>query len=207
MKAVEKGKYLLQTDSQIFESLLDWLKSHEMMDIEKIHQKLKQKNIMDLNTLMTYLEGPECDPDLSVLAVVLLKRLKTMTHDRLESFTSSTQVGLYLIDRMRGFDQEQLFVLYVDMKNRIIAEKSIFKGTLNKAIVHPRDIFRWAVIYNCKGFFIAHNHPSGDATPSAHDIAFTNKLKQAAEFMEIDFLDHFIVSGEHYLSLRELQLV
>ena len=74
---------------------------------------------------------------------------------------------------------------------------------MNRSIAHPREIFRWAVIYGCSGIFIAHNHPSGKLTPSASDLELTESLRQAAKMMKIDFLDHFIVGEGQYLSLRE----
>ncbi len=95
----------------------------------------------------------------------------------------------------------------MDSKNKIIAEKLIFQGTVNRAVAHPRDIFRWAVIYNSTAFFVAHNHPSGDEQPSQHDLRFTKKLVEASKCMGIDFLDHFIVTDNTYLSFRETELL
>jgi DNA repair protein RadC len=74
---------------------------------------------------------------------------------------------------------------------------------LNKAIAHPRDIFRWAVIYNCAGMIVAHNHPSGHLAPSQQDLRLSQKLENLSQEMGISFWDHFIVSEQAYLSFRE----
>ena len=110
-------------------------------------------------------------------------------------------------DKLVGHKQEELWALYIDNASHIIAEKKLFQGTLNRSVAHPREIFRWAVIYGCSGIFIAHNHPSGKLMPSSSDFELTEDLCQVAKMMKIDFLDHFIVGQGHYLSMREEKLV
>ena len=126
---------------------------------------------------------------------------------RKQSLTSSVEVGNYLADKLVGHKQEELWALYIDNASHIIAEKKLFQGTLNRSVAHPREIFRWAVIYGCSGIFIAHNHPSGKLMPSSSDFELTEDLCQVAKMMKIDFLDHFIVGQGHYLSMREEKLV
>ena len=80
----------------------------------------------------------------------------------------------------------------------------IFIGGLNSAVAHPREIFREAVRYSAARVIIGHNHPSGNPEPSQADIDFTKRLMECGELMGIELLDHFIVGGEHFISLKEI---
>ena len=123
-----------------------------------------------------------------------------------EILTSSNEVGRYLANKMFGLKQEEFWAFYFDNGNRIIAEKRISVGTLDRSMAHPRDIFRWAVVFNSSAIIVAHNHPSGRLTPSSGDIRMTENLKQAAKLMKIDLLDHFVIGKGQYLSMRETEM-
>ncbi len=100
--------------------------------------------------------------------------------------------------------QEELICIYLDSKSNVIKHKKLFKGTTNFSIVHPREIFKWAVKYSCNSFIIAHNHPSGDVTPSQDDISITKQIKELSNIFSINFVDHLIVSNDIYVSLKML---
>lgn len=108
-------------------------------------------------------------------------------------FTSADLVYDYLAPDMRWKEQETVKVLLVDTKCRLIKDIDISIGTLNESIAHPRDILRPCVIHNAYGFILAHNHPSGDPSPSRADHETTRKIKEASELLSINFLDHMIV--------------
>ena len=100
---------------------------------------------------------------------------------------------------------EAMLAIYTDQRNRIVGTTIPYRGTINRAAAEPRGIMVPGLLMNAAGFILAHNHPSGDPTPSADDIAFTKRLAQAGEIVGVLLVDHLIVAGPHqWTSLREL---
>lgn len=108
----------------------------------------------------------------------------------------------YLQD-MRNLNKEHFRGIYLDVKNRIIHDEIISIGTLDTNLIHPRDVFYPAINRFSAGIIIAHNHPSGDPTPSKEDIEITKKLVEAGKIMNIDILDHIIIGKDNFKSLKE----
>ncbi len=124
------------------------------------------------------------------------------------------EAAAVLRERARGLDREVFWVLLLNTKNRLIAPPcEVSKGTLNSSLVHPREIFKPAVQYSAANVILAHNHPSGDPSPSAQDIKITKQLVDAGRLMGISVLDHVIIGrkiregSDDFLSLRESGLV
>lgn len=206
MEIAKLNHYLVNTDQEVLEELFRLLEENGIQSFSDLSQKLKQLNITSFNELLTYASGPDCDEQLAVAIEVVMDRLRFSEASRDAIFTSSKEVGTYLADKLIGRKQEEFWALYLDNSNHIIAEKKLFQGTLDRSVAHPREIFRWAVIYGCSGIFVVHNHPSGKLLPSSSDFKLTSELKEAAKLMKIDFLDHFIVGKGHYLSMKENEL-
>lgn len=99
--------------------------------------------------------------------------------------------------------REQLIVLALDTRNRIIHQETLYSGTLNTSIVRTSEVFGVAIRHNAASIFVAHNHPSGDPSPSPEDVALTRRLVEAGKLLEIEVLDHLIVGSNRYVSLRE----
>ena len=104
-------------------------------------------------------------------------------------------------------EREHLFLFCLDTKNQIKSMDVISIGTINANIVHPREIFYAAIANRSASIILAHNHPSGDPTPSKEDIAVTEKLMKAGEILGIDVLDHIILGENRYISLKDEGLV
>ena len=98
--------------------------------------------------------------------------------------------------------QEVFGILILNTKHKIVAVHEISRGSLNSSIVHPREVFKPAVLHNAAAIICFHNHPSGDPKPSEEDIAITKRLVEAGKILGIDVLDHIIVSDEGYTSLK-----
>ena len=105
--------------------------------------------------------------------------------------------------RMRYLKQEHLKAAYLDIKNRLMDQRTISIGTLDSSIIHPRDIFRHAVDLPCAAIILVHNHPAGDPTPSEEDVLVTKRVIKAGEIMGIPILDHIIIGDGRYISLKE----
>jgi len=102
--------------------------------------------------------------------------------------------------------KEMFLTLHLDGKNKIIAMDLVSIGSLNQSIVHPREVFKTALLSNAAAIICVHQHPSGDPSPSSEDINITRRLKEAGEIMGIKILDHIII-GETYLSFVERGLL
>jgi len=99
--------------------------------------------------------------------------------------------------------QEYFLVVTLGTSLKIIDVHEICKGLLDKSLVHPREVFRAALIDSAKSIIIAHNHPSGNNTPSYEDVEVTKMMKAAGKVMGISVLDHVIISGNGYYSFQE----
>ena len=137
-------------------------------------------------------------------AMELGVRLSNAAQMKLGKITSSKMAGQWIVQELKDAYQEHLVALYLNTKNEIIKKKMIFIGGLNSAVAHPREIFREAVRFSAARVIIGHNHPSGNPEPSQADIDFTRRLMECGELMGIELLDHFVVGGEEYISLKEI---
>jgi DNA repair protein RadC len=117
--------------------------------------------------------------------------------------SSPEAVKRYLRIKLGGRPYESFVVLFVDIKNRLIADKEMFRGTLSHASVHPREVVKEALAWNAAGVLLAHNHPSGSPEPSDADQRLTRTLSQALGLVDIRVLDHFIIAGPLVHSFAE----
>ena len=106
-------------------------------------------------------------------------------------------------EQLEGLDREQFIIACLNTKNEPINISVVSVGTLNKAIVHPREVFKTAILSNAASIMAFHNHPSGETTPSQQDIQLTNRLYEAGELLGIKLLDHLIIGDGTFTSLKE----
>jgi len=105
-------------------------------------------------------------------------------------------------------DREQFVSIHLDTRHNPLGMEVVSVGSLSASIVHPREVFKAAILNNASSMLLAHNHPSGDPTPSRDDIEITKRLIRAGELMGIDILDHLIVAPvTKWLSMRELGVI
>lgn len=103
--------------------------------------------------------------------------------------------------------QEVLLAVYLSTQNEILAYSEVTRGTLDASLVHPREVFRGAIMTNAASLVVAHNHPSGDPTPSSEDRAVTRQLRAAGKVVGIELIDHVIVGVGRYVSFAETGLL
>ena len=123
------------------------------------------------------------------------------------SINSPQDVQRLLGPEMSQLAQEQLRVLLIDTKSQVVGQRVIYQGNISSAIIRTAEVFRPAVIEAVPSVIIAHNHPSRDPNPSPDDVMITRKLKQAAELLDIDLLDHIVIGGKRHVSLKERGLM
>ena len=106
-------------------------------------------------------------------------------------------------------DREHLLLVCVDTKNQPTSISTISVGSLSSSVVHPREVFKAAILTNAHSIFLAHNHPSGDPSPSREDVGVTKRIAECGELLGIPLLDHLIVgdSADRYVSLKDKNLI
>ncbi len=136
-----------------------------------------------------------------IVSVRLVKERSLLYKDR---SIRSPEDGYNLFKQFLGeLDREYFVVMCLDVKNQPTAINVCHIGSLNSSIVHPREVMKSAILSNACSVLVAHNHPSGNPTPSPEDIDVTKRLKEAGELMGIDLLDHLVVGENRFVSLKD----
>jgi DNA repair protein RadC len=163
------------------------------------------KNLLDMSLQeMTMLHGIGLAKAIQIKAALELgRRVASFAKESRYVIRSPKDAAHYLMEEMRLLKKEHFVCLFLNMKNQVIGKETIFIGSLNSSIVHPREIFRSAVKRSSASIICLHNHPSGDPTPSPEDIQVTKRLFEAGEIMGIELLDHVIIGDLDYVSLKE----
>ena len=121
--------------------------------------------------------------------------------ERGEVLADPASAGRYFAQRLRGRGHEVFAALFLDTRHRALGFEELFQGTVDGAEVHPREVVRRALFHNAAAVIVGHNHPSGDAEPSAADRAVTARLKQGLALVEVRLLDHFVIGDGPAVSL------
>ncbi|MFD2703597.1 DNA repair protein RadC [Paenibacillus shunpengii] len=137
-----------------------------------------------------------------IIAALKLARLNPSTAEERFTIRSPQDAYDYLKD-MQYLNREEFVCLGLNTKNEIIFRETIFTGSLNASIVHPRETFLPLIKRCCASAIVAHNHPSGQPQPSREDIEVTKRLAEVGKIVGIEVLDHLIIGAEKYISLKE----
>ncbi len=121
----------------------------------------------------------------------------------LPRIATAREVFLFVRDELAPLRQEVMIALYLDTKLRLVAKRTLFMGSLNQSLVHPREVFKYAVKHSAHQFILVHNHPSGDPEPSPQDLEVTRRFQEIGELMQIRLADHVIVANDRYVSIGE----
>jgi DNA repair protein RadC len=140
-------------------------------------------------------------------AFQLVRRLQSKTSKERPSFKRAKDVASYYLPLMKDLRKEVFRVLLLSRANRLIKEVTISEGTLDASIVHPRDVFREALLEPAAGVILIHNHPSGNPSPSEEDLRITKQLVEAGRLLGIKVYDHIILAGESHRSLADDGLI
>lgn len=136
-------------------------------------------------------------------AIELGRRLLITSPDARPQITSPLDAANLLMLEMGGLEQENLRTLLLDTKNRVLASPTVYIGNVNSSIIRVSEIFRDAVRENATAIIVAHNHPSGDPTPSPEDVQVTRSIVEAGLLLGIDVLDHLVIGHQRFISLKE----
>lgn len=182
--------------------------SHQESALELASRILKQGNGLEFLARasleeLTQIHGVGLAKASQIKAAVELgRRLAVYKAQQAFTVNSPETAANLLMDEMRFLDKEHFKVVLLNTKNHIIAIETISVGSLNASIVHPREVFKQAITKSAAALILAHNHPSGDPTPSQEDLEVTKRLVEAGKLLGIQVLDHLIIGNGRYISFK-----
>ena len=140
-----------------------------------------------------------------ILAAIELGR-RSLTRDPAErpQFGTPREVAEHLLPQFGSYPVERFGVLLLDTRHRLLRTRILSIGSLDASVVHPREVFREAILAGAAAIVLFHNHPSGDPSPSRDDVALTRRLVTAGDLIGIDVIDHLVLADSRYASLKEL---
>jgi DNA repair protein RadC len=136
-------------------------------------------------------------------ALELGHRIRLESLDERLAIHSPKDAADILQHEMSALEQEEMRILMLDTRNRVIDESTVYKGSLNSSQIRVGELFKAAIRRNAAAIILAHNHPSGDPAPSPEDIAVTRAIIQAGKLLDIEVLDHLVIGSNRFVSLKE----
>jgi DNA repair protein RadC len=131
------------------------------------------------------------------------RRLFAVTDTPRPQIKTPADAAHILIPLLSLLDQEEVHTMQLDTRNRVISITLLYRGSLNTASMRVGEVWKEAIRVNAAAIVIAHNHPSGDPSPSAEDIQVTKTLKEAGKLLDVELLDHIVIGGARYVSMKE----
>jgi len=202
---LEKGAEAL-SDAELFAILLrTGSKGENVIDMSNrlINEygldKLFQCSLKELQKI----KGMGPSKAMQLLAITELNKRTTLAKNPIKRVSSAKDIFNLYHERLKDEKQENFIVLMLDSKNNIITEEMVFKGTLDSALVHPREIFKTAIRNSSSKIILIHNHPSGNPEPSKEDIEITEKLTEAGNQIGIKVLDHIIIGNDKWWGWKD----
>jgi DNA repair protein RadC len=197
-KLLKKGVNALKNYELIAVLLGSGIKGKDVLKLSKEIEKILKESLT-LEELLK-IKGLGTAKSAQILsALELAKRILIKNHSHIVSIEDIVRE----LNEYKDKKQEYFVAIYLDGADRIIEKRVITIGILDKTIVHPREVFAPAIEMRAASVIIAHNHPSGDTNPSQFDIILTDKLKESAEILGIDLIEHIIISQKGYFSFYE----
>ncbi|PHA00807.1 hypothetical protein COE51_05715 [Bacillus pseudomycoides] len=138
-----------------------------------------------------------------IAAFELGRRMVRLEYQNRYSIRNPEDCARYMMEEMRFLQQEHFVCLYLNTKNQVMHRQTIFIGSLNASIVHPREVFKEAFRRAAASIICLHNHPSGDPAPSREDIEVTKRLVECGKIIGIEILDHIIIGDHKFVSLKD----
>lgn len=142
---------------------------------------------------------------MTIKALFEFSKRHALARKNLTKITCAKDIYELLKEKLCDLKQEVFVVIYLDAKNQILKEEIVTKGTLDASLIHPREVFRGAIKEGAHAVIVAHNHPSGDPSPSEEDKDITEKLSKAGDLLNMAILDHVIIGANTWWSWEEMR--
>ena len=207
-KMIQKGPSALSDADLLAILISSGTRERSAIDLAKDVLALAQNNLHELGRLsiqeLKKTKGIGEARAITIAAALEIGRRRQIGEGlQRPTLQQSKDVAEIVIPLMRDLNHEVFCVLFLNQANRLIRHELISSGGMTGTVADIRIILKNALLYNANQLIIAHNHPSGNLTPSAADKELTRKLREAASFMDIKLLDHLIVAGVSYLSMSD----
>lgn len=176
------------------------------MSVKDLAIKIKKefKTLSDLSYIeLSKIKGVGEVKAITLLAAIELGIRSTYKEDKNIKLNRPENIYEFFKNKLIYLKQENLMAIFLDNKNKLIAYKTIFIGTINMSVSHPREIFKEAMKNSSVYIILVHNHPSGDPTPSVADLKFTNQVYKTSKIIGIPLLDHIIIGNNKYYSFYD----
>lgn len=176
------------------------------MSVKDLAIKIKKefKTLSDLSYVeLSKIKGVGEVKAITLLAAIELGIRSTYKEDKNIKLNRPENIYEFFKNKLIHLKQENLMAIFLDNKNKLIAYKTIFIGTINMSVSHPREIFKEAMKNSSVYIILVHNHPSGDPTPSVADLKFTNQVYKTSKIIGIPLLDHIIIGNNKYYSFYD----
>ena len=171
-------------------------------------ENLRVHNLTDILQAPRAIEGVGEKKETQLYALQeMARRLIAEPSKRLDVIHGPEDAAHILMPKLRFETKEHFMIVLLSTKNHVLAIETVSTGSLSASVVHPREVFRTAIKYPTSSIILAHNHPSGDTSPSREDIAVTQRLVKAGKIMDIPVIDHIIIGDNRFLSLKEKGLI
>jgi DNA repair protein RadC len=167
-------------------------------------KQLSQASLAELMSIQGIKEAKACQ---LLACFEIAKRLTSFSETLKPKIKTSSDAYAIVSPKLRNLKKECFVALYLNTKNHLLKEETVSLGSLNANIIHPREVFKSAILESAAAVILAHNHPSGDAAPSSDDIELTKRLLEAGEIIGIKVLDHVIIGDGQFISLKERGLM
>jgi len=198
------------TDSELLAIILRTGNKQE--DVFKLSKKLLAKHNLKslsrirINSLKKELGIGDAKASQIISCFELGRRLAAFKEDKKPIIKEAKDIVKIFMPEMSSLKKEHFKGIYLDSRRRVLKEETIFIGSLNESVIHPREIFQIALNENAAALILLHNHPSGDPSPSKFDINVTKELVEAGKILGIEVLDHIIIGSKKYFSFKEKSL-
>jgi len=200
-KLISKGAKALKDYELVAILLGSGIKGKDVIKLSKEIVKLLQDDFSSLNLdKLLCIHGLGSAKASQIISAIELSKRYLIKQNK--KITSASDVYNELKD-YQDKQQEYFLTIYLDGANHICETRVITIGTLNRSLVHPREVFAPAIESRCASIIVAHNHPSGICEPSDEDLQITNRLKDSGKLLGIEVLDHVILSKNGFLSMRD----
>jgi DNA repair protein RadC len=210
-RLLKEGAQTIQTHELIAIILQTGSKRESVLELSK-KILYRFQNVKELSSapIMEYKKVPGIGNAKAIqlkAAFELGKRAMQEVYEKNIILHNPESIYLFLKDQLELKMQEHFIVLYLNTKGELIKKEVLFIGSLNASLIHPREIFKYAVINSAAQMILVHNHPSGDPTPSQNDMDVTNIIHENSLMMDIQLLDHIIIGRNRYFSFKEKGLL
>ena len=184
-------------------------KNQNVIELSReILRKFSIKDLSEINyTQITKFSGIKQSKATQIIACFELARRLSEYKINNASIKSSKDIADLVTPEIRYKKKEHLIGIYLDTRNKVIRKEIISIGTIDMSLIHPREIFMPAVESGAKSVILVHNHPSGNPAPSADDIKVTKRIIDSGSLLGIEMLDHIIIGGNDYLSMKDKGMI